>query len=232
MEADLVPGDVHVQTGPLGTLLELMLGRGAGADPHLVAAQTRLYHAQAAVLEQQITEGPQVCRLFDRLPPLFHLGIVGTIGSGKSRTVVFMEKLLRSVRIHTESLSGVWPDWSRYPDGGPNACVFIDEAGSVLPKRDDDPGAAECAECIRRARHKNLSMVFVGQDSFQIPPWLFRLGVELLVTDVGLFQAAFSRDETRDAMLNAHRILERVPGAFAYVNRNGVAVPIDPEVLA
>ncbi|MBU1974913.1 MAG: hypothetical protein KKG59_00760 [Nanoarchaeota archaeon] len=80
-----------------------------------------------------------------------------------------------------------------------NSTVLIDEGGIVLSSRDSMKDRnKEISKIMTIARHKNLSLIFISQNSAMIDLNVLRLADTLLLKEPSLLQAKFERKALKD----------------------------------
>lgn len=235
--AEGVDGGELVPVGPAGALalVDRLLGLSTDRPPTLLEeAQARLFEMQALEIAKRLGLDEPVREPMDPLdvlPTRFDLIAVGPKGSGKSRWV---RGLGRSWPGRARSFVAELPDWSACAAG--DLVCFDDIAGIVKMKRGDD----ELAELtISRARHLNLSTVWIGQSVTQVPLWLLEHGVWIVCPDAPWawrFAARFgSRPWLADALDRSFEVLKGAPpGCVALTDPEGVTQLVNrwPEVTA
>lgn len=182
-------------------------------------ARARLSIVQARKLESEILESEVRVEGLDTLPGRFDLVLLGARGSGKSR---FIDVLVSAARgagvpcsLHDVRESG-WPDLDQV--GG---LVVLEEAGSSMAgARAELPEGA--GRMLSDARSRDVSTLWCAQHSNQVPLSLLRHGVGLVVTAAPWSWRATAREEMRDRLDEAHRVLRRAPPrSVAYVDADG-----------
>lgn len=208
----------------LGTLVRLALAffmpPAAPDDPVMRAAQVRLLMAQAEALERQadalVDPKPEPRFIGDLLPARFDMVICGERGSGKSRAVSWFADLARRAGVPCAvcdlERAADLPDFE-----AATGLLILEEAGVAAEIGGKDAPVAwkSLRRALAKARERNLSTIFVAQHTSQVPLAITRHGVFLLVTEAGWMWRAQAREELRDRLDAAHKVLKRARGRVA-----------------
>jgi hypothetical protein len=152
--------------------------------------------------------------------------VVGKRGSGKTALgMTFLEFFHEKTKKKTYVLGYddvKLPSWVKKAeeiDKVPvNSCVLIDEGALAFSARDSMKDANKTVGRIMAiARHKNLTLIFVSQNSAMIDVNVLRLVDTILLKEPSLLQAKFERKALREIYEDVHDSFEHVENKMAHV---------------
>jgi len=202
-EGDLLPLDV-----PLG------LGRlFGGEDPIDRDLRRETQRLQLELLRRQLGIGQvDEYREFETLAAARNDYVVtGSRGGGKSTTAEQLARAYQAAGWRLERFGygpGALKSFAAMPS---HTVVLTDEAVLSLAHARGPRGDAELAELLALARHRDVSLIVVGQTAHQVPVEVFRHDIHFGVKETGLLASAFTRDELKDALTRARAALKGLP---------------------